>query len=154
MIRFERTLDPVRVAAIRTHPKLYPWLADDYYPAPENFWPAMGETIFHVLCFDGDELLGLFSVNLVNRILWEVHVALLPQAWGARGKRAAREFFTWTWANLPAEKLFGLIADDNRAARNFALRVGMRQCGRLMNALRRGGELKDLVIFDLERPKD
>jgi RimJ/RimL family protein N-acetyltransferase len=153
-MRFERTLNPELVASVWTDPRLYGWLADDYYPDAENFWPAMGDTTFHVLAYDGDELLGLFSVNPVNRILWEVHVALLPQAWGVRAKRAALEFFAWVWANLPAEKLFCLIADDNRAARKYALRCGLRQCGRLMNALRRGGELKDLVLFDLERPKD
>lgn len=150
-MRFERTLDPERVLAVLAHPRIWPWFADDYYPDPSMFWPPMGETLFHLLVYDGEELLGLFSVNLVNRILWEMHVFLLPCAWGPRGRRAAKEFFAWVWENLPAEKLFGLVADDNRAARKFALRIGFRQCGRLMNALRRGGEMYDLVIFDLEK---
>lgn len=150
-MRFERTLDAERVLAVLAHPRLYRWLADDFYGSAENFWPPMGETIYHLLCYDGEELLGLFSCNLVNRILWEVHVFLLPCAWGRRARRAAKEFFAWVWANLPAQTLFGLIAEDNRAALDFAQRCGMQHCGRLCNSLRRGGALHDLLIYSLEK---
>lgn len=153
-IRFERTRDYELIASIMTHPKLYGWLADDFYPAPENFWPNASESIYYLLAFDGEECLGLCITHPINQLLWEVHHALLPKSWGQRAQRIGEAFEQWLWEFTPAVKAIGFTPSCNRLALAYARRAGMREAGRIERAYQRRFELHDLVIFEKARPKE
>lgn len=150
-IRIEQTLDYERVASIFTHPKLYPWLSDDFYPPPEQFWPNTSPSVIYLLAFEGDELLGLFMANPINSILWEAHHALLPSCWGARAAVAGEAFLAWLWTHTLCEKVLGFTPGDNKLAIRYAQRLGMKIEGRIKHAIKRRGELHDLVILGQER---
>lgn len=134
-----------------THPKLYPWLADDFYPVAEDFEPMGGEAIVYLLAFDGHELLGLYITHSINTLLWEVHHALLPHCWGKRALEVGRAFEAFMWEFTPAQVLLGLTPACNRLALRYAKQLGMTESGRLQGAYQRGGERHDLVIFTKNR---
>jgi RimJ/RimL family protein N-acetyltransferase len=152
MIRFERTRDFELVALILTHPKLYPWIADDFFPAPENYWPNESESIWRLLVFDDDDCLGLITTHPINPLLWEVDHALLPKCWGSRAREVGRAFEAWLWENTPAEKAVGFTPSCNRLALAYAKRAGMTEAGRVSGCYRRHFETHDLVIFEKARP--
>ena len=161
MIRFERTRDYELVARIMTHPRLYSWIADDFYPPPENFWPNASESIFYLLVFDVDEssetktgdgdLLGLIITHPINALLWETHLALLPHAWGETAREIAAAFEAWLWATTPAKKAVGFMPADNTLGIRYLRRVGWREAGRLEACYMRFGRLLDLLIFEKSR---
>ena len=151
-ISFERTSDRDLIAQIMTHPQVYAGVADDYFPAPENFYPAENAAVYYLLARDGAELLGLVITHAVNAILWEVHHALLPEAWGAPAHAVARAFEEWLWTNTAAETAIGFTPADHALALRYARRHGMAEVGRIPRAIQRGGELRELVVFAKSRP--
>ncbi len=156
MIRFERTFDLALVRSIMTRPEIYPGLADDFYPSAENFRPFAGAALFHLLAFDderGGELLGLFVTHPINAVLWEVHHALLPSAWGARAHRVGIAFESWLWENTQAQTAVGFTPASNRLALRYARRHGMTEVGRIPLAIARRSRLEDILIFAKHRPR-
>ena len=151
MIRLERTGDVELVASIMRHPRLYPHIADDFYPAPEVFRPLSGGAIVHLLAYDGAALLGVVITHPINAVLWEVHHALLPCAWGERAHRVALEAEEWIWRNTLAATICGFTPECNKLALKFARRHGGRAVGRIPNAIQRGGKLHDLIVFAKSR---
>ena len=152
MIRLERTKDYELVASIMAHPKLYPWIADDFYPSPENFLANDSDAIYYLVAWDDLELLGVCITHPINAILWEVHHALLPKSWGERAAEIARAFDAWLWEYTHAVKAVGFTPSCNRLALRFARRAGMTEVGRVTRAYQRFGQLYDLVIFEKARP--
>jgi Protein of unknown function (DUF2824) len=152
MIRFERTKNLQLVASIMTHDALWPWISDDFYPAPEHFLPNADESIFYLIPFDGDEPLGVVITHPINTLLWEIHHALLPIAWGARARAIAEAFWLWLWENTHALKAVGFTPSSHRLAIRFAKQVGMQEVGRITKCYQRQFELHDIVIFEKPRP--
>ena len=153
MIRLERTLDYELIRSIMTHPQVYPHIADDFMPPPENFWPLESPALFRLLAYDGDELLGLFVTHQINGVLWEVDHCLLPNSWGRRARAAGKAFLAWLWENTAAQKVIGFTPASNRLAVRYALGLGLRELGRIPGATQRSFVLIDLVIVGKDRPK-
>ena len=152
MIRLERTLDLELVRQIMTHAALYPFLADDFYPASEDFRPNATASIWYLLVFDGDELLGLFMSHPINALAWEVHVALYPVAWGRRARAAGKAFLSWLWQMTPARVVVGFVPTSNPLAVGYAKGLGLRELGRVPLCYQRQFQLFDIVILCRERP--
>lgn len=151
MIRFERTRDFELIASIMSRPELYRWIADDFYPAAENFWPLASDSILYLLAYEGAELLGLVITHPINAVLWEVHHAILPSAWGERAHRIAVEAEQWIWRHTLAAAIVGFTPECNRLALQFARRHGGREVGRIPRAYQRDGALFDLIVFSKSR---
>lgn len=155
MIELQRTRDYQLVASIMRRREIYRSLADDFYPAPEQFLPIASEGLVHLLAFDGDrqgELLGVLVAHPINPVLWEVHHALLPSCWGARAHAVGIAFEAWLWENTLAQTAFGFTPECNRLALRYARRHGMRECGRIPRAWQKDGELFDIIILAKSRP--
>lgn len=154
MIRLERTLDYELIRRIFTHPKLYPYIFDDFTGAPENFWPMESPALFHLLAYDGEELLGMFVTHSINPLLWEVHHALLPHAWGGRARAAGKAYLAWLWEHTRANTVFGCTPTCNPLAIRFAKSFGLKEIGRLTGCYLRHGELHDLIVLGRARPEE
>jgi hypothetical protein len=152
-ILFERTENAALVREILTHPKIWPWIASDGYPPPEEFWPAAENPAVHYLLVrSAGEVFGLYITHPINAALWEVDHALLPTAWGAPSYWIGRAFEEWLWANTSAETALGLTPADNALALKYARRHGMTETGRIPKGIKRGGKSYDLVVFTKHRP--
>jgi RimJ/RimL family protein N-acetyltransferase len=152
-LRFERTENLELVRRILTHPRIWPHISDDGSPPPEQFEPPDHPAIWHVLAWDGDELLGLWLLVPHNSVCWEVHTALLPHAWGERARRAARAFLAWLWRETPCRRLITAVPASNRLALRFAEAAGMRIWGVNEKSFLRGGRLEDQILLGLSPPE-
>lgn len=150
-MRFERTTDYTLVREIMTHPRLYPWLADDLAPAREELQPVQHPAIWYVLVFDGEELLGLWMFSPQNSICWDVHTCLLPGHGFRRARQAAREMAEWIWEHTPCRRIVTSVPSDNPAALRFAEAAGMRRYGVNERSWLKGGELLDQVLLGMSK---
>jgi RimJ/RimL family protein N-acetyltransferase len=153
-IHFQRTWDTKRVESIITHPKLYRHLSDDYSPRAADFRAPVDERVWYVLAFDDDELLGLWMFVAHSPVLWEVHTALLPSAWGEPGHRAARAMSSWLWAHTSCRRLITNVPARNRLALRFAEAAGMERFGVNHASLLKDGKLQDQILLGLSRPEE
>lgn len=145
------------VKRILCHPKIYPHISDDYSPRASEYQPCRHEAIWYVLAHDrklggGRLLLGLWMFVPQNGVCWEVHTALLPNAWGGIGLEAARILPAWIWANTPCRRIVTNVPTTNRLALHFAVKAGMRIYGVNQASYLKGGKLCDQVCLGLSPP--
>lgn len=152
MIELERTKDYDLVRMVMTNPKIYPGLADDFYPAPENFWPTESDSIYYLMAMEDGKLLGIYITHPINTLTWETHHAILPENWGAKATEIGAAFEAWLWVNTPATKAVGFTPTSNPLAIRYAKKAGMQEAGRLDKCYQKDFALYDIVIFSKSRP--
>jgi len=128
-VTFKETRDWELIKDIVTHPKIYPYVSDDFSPAPEQWEPIDSAVAHYVVIRDGDDLLGLWAFYEHTPIVWNVHTCLLPAAYGQRARRAAKEMAAWIWANTKCLRLTTEVPERNRLALHFARDAGMAEYG-------------------------
>lgn len=122
---FSRTTDTALIKATITHPRLYKWLCRAV--PPELFEPPADS--LYVAVHDGTEYLGLFVLQPFSKDTWEIHTALLPNAWG-RSLPIYREGIAWTWATTDRTRIIGRIRETNPLAIRAARKAGLKQFAR------------------------
>lgn len=152
VIQIERTEDAEMIRAIMTHPRIYPSVADDFFPAPADFKPPIGPGIVYLMAWENGEPLGLFLGFHENAVEMRIHHFILPTAWGKPGQEAARLALEWVWANTAVQKVTGKTPKWNKLALRFARRMGMQTIGNDRNSIQKGGRLWDQIIFGMSRP--
>ena len=150
-MRFERTSDIELVGQIARHSKIYPASSDDYSPPPHEWSPLQHESIWHVLVYDDEELLGMFVFVPESRICWRIHVCLLPAAYGERSSRAVRAVTRWIFENSPVLRLTGSIPEYNRLAIRFADLSGWKQFGFNEKSHMKNGKLWGQILFGISK---
>ncbi|PWT72949.1 MAG: hypothetical protein C5B60_08835 [Chloroflexi bacterium] len=152
MITFERSFDYDLIRSVLTHPRLYRYLADDTSPPAYEFTPQQHPAIWYVTVRDDRELLGLWMFVPQNGVCWEVHTALLPNAWGERGQLAARLLPGWMWRNTSCRRIVSNVPTTNRLALHFALKAGMKIFGVNEASFLKNGVLCDQVMLGISKP--
>lgn len=148
---FERSRDWELIKRIVTHPKVYPFISDDFSASRDQWEPIKDESIWYVVVRDGEEALGLWAFIPENAICWKVHTCLLPAAWGAKARKAAEELAPWLWANTPCLRVITDVPEDNRLAFHFALVVGMKEFGVNPKSYMKHGRLHDQIMLGISR---
>jgi len=154
MIHIDRSTEYALIRGIMSHPRVYPHLTDDASPAAEDFRPIENEAFCYLVAWDGNELLGLWLLVPLNAVCWEIHTALMPNAWGDRAHRAAAVMLEWVWANTPCRRIVTHVPADNRLAYRFALSAGMRVFGIDEQSFLKGGRLLDQICLGINRPRE
>lgn len=155
MIHFERSFDYELIRKVITHPRIYKHLVDDNSPARDDYYPIEDEHIWYIVVREifpdagPEELLGLWMLHPHNSICWEIHTALLPNAWGERAHRAAGMVIEWIWENTPCLRLITNVPSSNRLALNYAKRAGFEQYGVNPASFRKDGKLHDQVLLGI-----
>lgn len=106
-----------------------------------------------LLASDDEGILGLFCLTQENTICWQVHVMMLPFAWGQMTTEATKNMFEWVWKHTECKRLVGSIPADNPLTIGLALRTGMEQFGINHKSFQRKGKLHDQVLFGISRPE-
>ncbi len=153
MIHIERSQDYALIRGIMTHPRVYPHLRDDASPAAADFQPIESEALCYLVAWDANELLGLWLLVPLNAVCWEIHTALLPNAWGDRARRASDVMLAWVWGNTPCRRIVTHVPADNRLAYHFALAAGMHVFGIDEQSFLKGGRLLDQICLGINRPR-
>jgi len=151
-MHFEPTKDYARLRAVATHDKLWNHLSDDFAPPKDEWRPSENEALLYVQAWDGAEELGFFMLAPHSPVLYEIHTALLPCAWGERAAEAARGIVDWLWANTSCLRLITSVPASNRLALRFAKAAGMAAYGVNPASYMKRGKLEDLILLGLSRP--
>lgn len=125
---FTRTKDESLIHSIATHPQIWPTLADDLVSDPKDWKPVLHDGIWYVLASDQEGICGLFIFFPENSVCWQVHICMLPRAWGSAA-RALRESFYWLWTETNCIRITGSVPVWNASAIHCALRAGMKPFG-------------------------
>jgi RimJ/RimL family protein N-acetyltransferase len=149
VIHFKRSFDYELIGSILTHPKIYPHISDDGSPPAAEYRPIESEAVWYIVVRDEEEVLGLWMLHPHNSICWEIHTALLPNAWGERGQRAARLLPEWIWKNTLCRRVMTNVPDNNRLALRFAREAGMTEFGVNSASFLKNGKLWDQVLLGI-----
>lgn len=152
MIQFERSFDYALIRGIMVHPSVYRHLTDDSSPPAAQYRPIESDAVWYLVVWDGNELLGLWMCVPQNSVCWEIHTALMPNAWGERAHRAAAMLQTWIWVNTPCRRIITNVPADNRVAYHFALAAGMEVYGQNEDSFLRDGKLLTQICLGISRP--
>ena len=150
-LRFKRVYDLELVRAVLSHPRIFPHIGDDYAGPRESFTPNSDYRIWWVEANNDGELLGLFMFLPRSTVLWEMHVSLLPGAWGPPGLRAGRQVIPWVWENTTCRRLIGEVPRSNTLAIRWAEACGFTRFGVNPRAFMKRGVLEDLVLLGISR---
>lgn len=151
MIHLEPTKDWNYIKSVATHPRLWPYLADDFSPAPEVWEPPDSESRIYLKVADQERELGFFLLCAFSPILFQVHTALLPCAWGKRAAAAAEALIAWVWEHTTCQRLITEVPDYNTLAHRFALKAGMTEYGRNPKSFSKDGLLHDLILLGISK---
>lgn len=148
--RFERTDNLRLVRQIVTTPVVWKNSIDDGCPPAGEFQPVDHPTVWYLLAYDGDDLLGLLSYVPENLITWKVHCALLPSTWG-RSAEVLAGSFQWIWEQTPCERIEARVPSFNRLALRLAVNAGMIQEGIAKDSFLHNGRRWNEVFFGINR---
>ena len=151
--RLERTSDTAEIKGIVTHPRVFPHVVDDYSPAPTEWQPIMRDGLAYFLVIDDlDRAVGLFAVEARSHTHFDYHVCFLPEGYGAIAESAAHALFDLIFSSTPCVRITGDVPAYNRAALQYASRVGMRAFAVNEKSHRRCGVLHDTICFGISKP--
>ena len=148
---FTRTRDLELIRSIATHPKVWPTLGDDLVVDPEQWTPVLHDGIWYVLVEEDGRVRGMFIFFPENSVCWQVHVCMLPEAWGASA-RAMKEVFVWLWRQTPCLRITGSVPVWNAPAIHCALRAGMEPFGVNRHSSLKNARLHHQLLLGISRP--
>ena len=148
-MRISRTFDYELVRALMTHPRVYPWLADDGSPPPEEYEPPESDLLYYLLV-EEDGPVGVFLFVPENAATVHVHTCLTPAIWG-RSIEATEAARRWIFENTQFQRITTTIPEDNRLAARLAVRSGMKEYGRNPKSYLKGGVLLDQVLYGMNK---
>jgi RimJ/RimL family protein N-acetyltransferase len=146
------------VREIVTHPRVWPWVSDDYSSPREEWRPAEHPGIWYVAVRDdsmpfGDcqpaELLGLVTFIPQNGACWEFHACLLPNAGTRRAHAAILGSIRWIWERTECRRVVTNVPAFNRQAMRCARAIGLESIGVNRVSYMKDGKLHDQVLFGL-----
>jgi RimJ/RimL family protein N-acetyltransferase len=129
------------IERIIKHPKVWPWVADDF---TFEFEPNGNHLYLSI------EDKGIVVLKQLNHICYQLHIALLPELWG-RGKGIGAMAQEWIFEKTPCRKLVAFVPEDNKPVKRLAERCGMKEEGRITKSFCRGLVLRDQIIYGFER---
>lgn len=137
------------------HPKVYPYITDDYAVFVEPHLGRLGEfflnqEMYYVL----NPCKGvLFILTPRNLTTYEVHSMALPNARGSKVIEAGQDAIRWMFENTTCEKIISWIPEDNKRAKIFALRSGFKVEGLITKSIKRNGVLLDQWEVAIEKER-
>ena len=140
-----RTTDREYIRSVFTHPAIYPHVSDDYAPPPEVWEPPIEGAAY----LRPEEGGACFMVHPHNRVMWEVHSAVLPEFRG-KSKEYAEGVVRWVAQNTPCKCFTTLVPEGNAPALALAKSVGLKPVGVFPRSFMKGGRLLDQTILAME----
>lgn len=159
MITFERSFNYELIRQIITHERIWPHVSDDFSPPPSEYRPLESDVVWYVLGRDirpdspDGRIIGLWVFHPHNAVCWEMHLQVLPWAWGPVGSEAGREVIEWFWEQTICQRIIGIVPASNRLALHFMLKTGMRIFGVNEASFRKDGNLIDQICFGISKPE-
>lgn len=160
---FERCEDPEMIRMIVTEQSIYPQVTDDNAPPPDQCHPPIHPDLLYLMCYDGDDPIGMWLFNPTCSTTLEVHTYMIPKYitrhgktfahWDfAKNKRAAKEAIEFIWEHTKVQRIWTTVPVFNAAARKFAKAAGLSQFGVNPQAFLKHGQYWDCSLMGISRP--
>ena len=147
----ERSFDYALVREIVTHPKIYRRsLLSDSAPAREEWRAVEGERFWYIVPRLEGRPLGVIGFDSFDPECWIAHIAMLPEAWGARATEACLRTINWLAEHSPCKRFEAYAPVYNPLVAHLTWRIGMTRTGTKRASIARGGQLYDQAIFEKE----
>lgn len=150
-IQISRTVDMPLVRSVITHPRVYPHVSDDSSPAVEDFEPIDHASLVYLHAQDDAGTLGVFMLVPLSHVCYQVHTCMLPRAWGASAREAARLGTQWMFEHGPCRRIVTNVPEYNRIAERFARACGMTEYGRNLKSFQKDGVLYDEILLGISK---
>lgn len=142
----ERTYDRKFITQCVTNEHVWRMSCDDS-PIDRNFFfPPINDSIIWLRAGD----YGVFMLQKVNHIEYEVHTCLLPHTRG-KAVNVAKEAMTWFFSNTNCLRIITEVPSYNKLAERLSIRVGMKQYGVNPKSFQKDGVLYDTLLYGISK---
>ncbi len=150
-MRIEPLTDKNIILETIRNKKIYKNLIDDSCPKNPDDFNVINDLFLYLGVYDHDgEYLGLFLLHRHNLILFEIHTALLPNAWG-RSLDCAKSVISWVFSNTDCKRLVTSVPDGNTLAFRLAKSAGMDVYGYNPKSFMLEGELLGQTLLGVSK---
>lgn len=146
MITIEPTSNLELIEDIQTDPIL--WSAiNGTHNVPNDY--KVNESFQYLLLKEDGQVKGCFSYRMLNAILVETHIAILPKYWGSKcGLEATKKAFEWLKANTLYKKAFTFVPVVCENVVKLCTNLGGSPCGIVSNGGVYAGKYVDVILFE------
>jgi RimJ/RimL family protein N-acetyltransferase len=133
--------DEILLKGIAEHQRVLPWIGDDsstrFELDPNQLYLSIGDK-------------GFVSIQKMNWICFQVHIALMPDLWG-QSVEVGAAVKEWIFTHTKCRKIVAIVPADNALALRLAKKCGMKEEGRITKSFSRGYVLIDQIVFGISR---
>lgn len=134
------------IKSVCLHPKIWPWVSDDYSNISE-YEPDLNHLYLEIV--DGEKV-GFFAIKPINAILFEMHIAVLPVGWG-KSDIYTKKLIEWVFSNTNCQKLIAFIPESNKKTLKLAEKCGLTREGFIQDSFQKNGKLFGQHLFSIAR---
>lgn len=150
MIIAERTFDTKLIRSIMTQDDVWATVAEDGQKK-DDFIPFVESDCWLKMML-GNTCVGLFVFERLNKVLLDVHPAILPEYRGKIGHYAGVEHLRWIYENEPAcQKIVASIPVIYKHVKLYANMLGYRNEGINRKSYMKNGILHDQWMLGITR---
>lgn len=151
MITIWLTQNPLLIKEVYSHPQVYPYIRDDSCPKKFNAVNIQVNSLYFAVNSD-ERLIGIIALHQKNYILWDMHVAFMPQGKG-KAKESIELFLIWVYENkdmFNIKKITGSIPEDRPHVVDLVQRIGFHYEGMSPKSFQRDGKLLNTLQYGWE----
>lgn len=105
----------------------------------------------YLVCTEGKEVLGLFQVRPLNKILLEVHCHILPQYWGTgKSIECAEAGFEYLRNTSSYKKVFTVVPSICIHVLQYMNKIGYKAFGSIEQGIIYNGHALTLFFFEYD----
>ena len=146
--------DLLALETVWKHPKVYPWLGDDFIPDAEqvDFHPYLKDrTVRTFVCHASHMPVGVIAYRQRNSLWWQIHLGFVPGFRGALAARFVRRTLQIMFKEAGAVKITAELATNNKAALHGAALIGFKREGIIRKSIMHQGQLRDQILLGICR---
>ena len=148
-----RSRDYLAIKRLAIHPRVFPYLSDDFTSDPKQWEPIFSEQVIYLLAKDADGVFGLGVFIPQTHAQYGAHLAFLPRSYGRLARSSFEQMLGWMWKNSTARRLVGEIERSNTLAIRFARKAGFEIYGINRRSKLKGGVMVDQVALGISKPE-
>lgn len=143
--------DLALVDSLMKHPKIYPWISDDFSPSVDEFTafvPLSSPHVYYIM--PEEKVLAIFTP--INRCTYEQHTCVHPDK--RRGTTEyGRMVLDYMFEETECEKVVTFIPRYNLPAVFAARAVGFVEEGLITKSFKKNGKLVDQRVYGYTKEK-
>lgn len=124
------------------------FLEDDEMP-PDYEQILKDNSVYVLKIMKYNNPIGLFFLNPLGKVCYEVQTAILPQYRGKYALEATKTGTDWAFKNTDCQKIITFMTVNNRKAYALTKKTGMKYEGINHKSWVKGGMLHDQLMFGI-----